>query len=129
MDLTKITTPFGLLDDETQNALRVHGGPYEVFQTNGAWGVCISPWWGTTNTYRVKPRPLTKPSIDWSQVTQEWRWLVRDIDGSMYLYKVEPKKRYRGWVFDAGNTIYCGHFVSCCPGTCDWRDSLVERPK
>lgn len=77
---------------------------------------------------RAKPVPLTKPSIDWSQVTKEWRWLVRDIDGSMYLYKVKPEQCYRGWVFDAGNTIYCGHFVSCCPGTCDWKDSLVERP-
>ncbi len=34
-DLTKITTPFGLLDDETKAALIAHGGPYEVY--NGGW--------------------------------------------------------------------------------------------
>lgn len=30
-DLTAITTPFGLLDAATQEALRAHGGPYEYF--------------------------------------------------------------------------------------------------
>ena len=27
-DLTTLTTPFGLLDRETQEALKAHGGPY-----------------------------------------------------------------------------------------------------
>lgn len=53
-DLTKITTPFGLLDAETQEALRAHGGPYQWWQ--GVWED-IEPNWVGTMTYRVKPQP------------------------------------------------------------------------
>ena len=35
-DLTTITTPFGLLDAETQEALKAHGGPYEWW-SGGEW--------------------------------------------------------------------------------------------
>lgn len=34
-DLTAITTPFGLLDEVTQEALRAHGGPYEMYDGMG----------------------------------------------------------------------------------------------
>lgn len=64
-DLTKITTPFGLLDAETQEALRAHGGPYQRFG-NAGWRGCI-PLWQTADTYRVKPQP-PEP--------REW-WIVK----------------------------------------------------
>ncbi len=58
-DLTKITTPFGLLDKETQEALRAHGGPYEglVGFDKAEWWEVLSPAWGANSTYRVKPQP------------------------------------------------------------------------
>lgn len=58
IDLTAITTPFGLLDETTREALMAHGGPWEVFTTFG-WGF----WggdrlaWTDDRTYRVKPQP------------------------------------------------------------------------
>ena len=71
-DLTKITTPFGLLDAETQEALRAHGGPYEWWR--GAWED-VEPMWGKTTTYRVKPQP-PKP--------REW-WAVQTIGAPLHV--------------------------------------------
>ena len=64
IDLTKIATPFGLLDAETQEALRAHGGPYEVYRSLG-WGDVLQPSFDAIYAYRVKPaRP--KPRECWS---------------------------------------------------------------
>ncbi len=79
MDLTKITTPFGLLDEATQKALRECGGPYEWW-TEGKNG----PVWRDDNTpeisfksgtiaIRLKPQP-PKP--------REW-WIWRDGRGTV----------------------------------------------
>lgn len=76
-DLTAITTPFGLLDRETQEALKEHGGPYEVF-TNFGWGF----WggarleWHDDRAIRVKPAP-PKP--------REW-WLLLRANGEAKAY-------------------------------------------
>lgn len=63
-DLTKITTPFGLLDAETQEALKAHGGPIEAFMANGTWEVAHATSWYASVTYRVKPKP-PKPREVW----------------------------------------------------------------
>ncbi len=62
-DLTAITTPYGLLDDATREALKAHGGPYERWD-GGFWVTCgINPDW-TRDVYRVKPQP-PKPREWW----------------------------------------------------------------
>lgn len=63
-DLTAITTPFGLLDRETQEALKAHGGPYEIYTGGGGWKERLGPMWGYTYAYRVKPAP-PKPREWW----------------------------------------------------------------
>lgn len=69
-DLTKITTPFGLLDAETQEALRAHGGPYEWYHgAKRGWLDDPNPqhtFYKGSLTIRVKPQP-PKP--------REW-WIV-----------------------------------------------------
>jgi hypothetical protein len=55
MDLTKIEKPFGLLDNDTQQALKAHGGPYEFF-SYGGWQPNDNPAWASGNTYRVQPQ-------------------------------------------------------------------------
>ena len=55
-DLTAITTPFGLLDRETQEALKAHGGPYQIYQLAGQWDE-VHPAWSAGAVYRVKPVP------------------------------------------------------------------------
>ena len=59
-DLTAITTPFGLLDETTQDALRAHGGPYEMYagsSTGHRWQRgCLGEY--KAIAYRVKPGPV-----------------------------------------------------------------------
>ena len=56
-DLTAITTPFGLLDRETQEALKAHGGPWEYW-TGHRWTFPDKiPGWFPELAYRVKPAP------------------------------------------------------------------------
>jgi hypothetical protein len=65
VDLTKITTPFGLLDTETQEALKAHGGPYESYDLSWVWRAVGEPSWQKHLAYRVKPAP-PKPRECWS---------------------------------------------------------------
>ena len=63
IDLTTITTPFGLLDyvygPGTQAALQAHGGPYEIYEgMEIGWKEVRHLYGDTTSiTYRVKPAP------------------------------------------------------------------------
>ena len=65
-DLTKLTTPYGLLDDATREALKAHGGPYEMYDERG-WRDISNPRFAGGNTYRVKPSP-PKPREWWVNV-------------------------------------------------------------
>lgn len=65
-DLTKITTPFGLLDEATQNALLAHGGPYEVWSHGARWvETAVPPKDADAFVWRVKPQP-PKPCEWWA---------------------------------------------------------------
>jgi hypothetical protein len=131
VDLTTITTAYGLLDEETQRRLRAHGGPYEQYTDKGAWAEKLYRDWWVSSTYRVKPVPLTKPSIDWSHVAPQYKWLAQDENGRAWLYSdVAP-------YYDVGNKYWSSDarpvgaraFSSFQLGTCNWKDSLVERPE
>lgn len=63
-DLTAITTPFGLLDKATQDALRAHGGPYESYDVRG-WHNVSNPSWVVYRVYRVKPQPTVETVDSW----------------------------------------------------------------
>ena len=77
-------------------------------------------------TCQSKPQEL-KPSIDWSHVSSEYNYLVQDSDGEGYLCGEEPACVESGWGAEA-HYICANPFTSYVPGTCDWKDSLVERP-
>jgi hypothetical protein len=64
MDLTKITSAFGLLDAETQAALKANGGPLELYMGAKGWDEVYLPTWTYTSIYRVKPSP-PKPNQLW----------------------------------------------------------------
>ena len=73
-DLTKITTPFGLLDAETQDALRqAYSDNIEAqmqIYTSGGWRyyIGLNSDWCESFTYRIKPE---------SEVVSRW-WNVYD---------------------------------------------------
>ena len=72
-------------------------------------------------------KSLTKPSIDWSHVSSEYNYLIKDSDGEGYLCSKEPSRVKSGWSAGSPN-ISATAFTSYVPGTCDWEDSLVKRP-
>ena len=77
--------------------------------------------------HRIKP---TKPSIDWSQVSDEFNYLARDKEGLVYLYGNKPKiTEYDWWFVDDVEFVSASAFKSVEIGNCDWTESLVERPK
>ena len=68
-----------------------------------------------------------KPSINWSHVSKDFRYLAMDEDGEFYLYSDKPLQGNQQWVSNLTYTPAI-HFSSFTPGTCDWEDSLVKRP-
>jgi hypothetical protein len=75
--------------------------------------------------YRIK---TTKPSIDWSHVSDEYKWMATDEDGRTFLFCSFPWVDGSYWC-TKNNSVDCEGFASFELGTCDWKDSLVERPK
>lgn len=77
-DLTKITTPYGLLDTATREALKAHGGPFEYAAPENDWRwVSVfdeRPLWRRQNVYRVKPQP-PKPREAWIEVDAQGRFV------------------------------------------------------
>lgn len=129
-DLTKITTPFGLLDPETQEALREWENGVEVYKGDLGW-VYIDPWFDLDCTYRARPAPLTPDSIDWSHVAPEWKWMARDQCGMAYIYTSKPYHSNMSWNYDdeGQHASIEGVLSSYRRGTVEWQDSLVERPE
>ena len=75
---------------------------------------------------------LSKPSIDWSHVSDKFNCLARDYDGSVYLYEKKPEMGDDSWsprTSAWGDVISAAAFKSLDAGNCDWAESLVERPK
>ena len=107
-DLTKLTTPLGLLDDETRERLKAHGGPYYFWTLEQGWSEAIADpsieepflegrfsrsdahpaerFWCPEYVYRVYPDSVTKDSINWDHVADRWVCLARDEDGAILLY-------------------------------------------
>lgn len=131
-DLTQITSAFGLLDDEVQNKLcsaHTNHAQIQLYNDEGKWVNCW-PAWLKDRTYRVQPAPKTKPSINWDHVHPDYKWLARDEDGEATLFAAKPNIDSVEYFWWAERTCYLGAdvFASFNPGTCDWADSLVERP-
>ena len=73
---------------------------------------------------------LSKPSIDWSHVKGEYKWLSVDKDGNAFVYKNEPERSENDyWFCLKGDLFEVNGLASYIPGTCDWKESLIERPK
>jgi hypothetical protein len=61
--MTDLSNPlgqvFGLMPPETQEAMKAHGGPWEVF-TGVGWRDCLDLSWYENHAYRVKPAPIRR---------------------------------------------------------------------
>lgn len=76
--------------------------------------------------YRIST--ATKPSIDWSQVDDEYLYLAKNRNGKGYLYKSKPDLGDNLWLEDNAPANANSH-KSYTPGNCYWRYSLIERPR
>lgn len=75
MDLTKITTPFGLLDKETQDALKAWPHGIEIYcgVNHAAWEPAqFNELWRVCRTYRARKSP-----------PREF-WHLLDLNGEVY---------------------------------------------
>jgi len=94
MDLTAITTPYGLLDAETKAALRAHGGTLEYANTNTDWEffpLAGRPCWTRGNVYRVKPQPpKTREWFIRVNHNGEIRECAEDAEGATLVREVLP---------------------------------------
>lgn len=83
--------------------------------------------------YPVKiVKKVVKPSINWEHVSSKFNYLSEDDGGAAFLYEEKPFTADETWVASSrsiGEIVEAHMFSSYTPGTCDWKDSLVTRPK
>ena len=74
-------------------------------------------------------KAITKPSIDWNHVNENFRYLMMDECGQHWLTTNRPTilTTPERWIC-GGVAQSAGQFASLIPGTCNWKDSLVKRP-
>ena len=77
----------------------------------------------------VQDESAAKPSINWEHVSSEFNYLAEDADGGVFLYEDKPFTATETWTVDNGELAEAHMLASYLRGTCDWKDSLIERPK
>ena len=70
-----------------------------------------------------------KPSINWEHVSSEFNYLAEDADGGVFLYEDKPYTTTETWMVVSGDLVEAHILASYTKGTCDWKGSLIERPK
>lgn len=128
MNLYKNTTPFGLLSEEDQEALRNYKKGLEFYAGETWLPALPESCFVNTIVYRFK---ASLPSIDWKAVSRNYNWLARDVSGTMYLYESKPEiiKGMGYWVVtDSSIARETAPFASAKLGDCSWEESLVRRP-
>ena len=74
-------------------------------------------------------KKVTKPSINWEHVRDDYNYLSQDANGNAWLYWEKPELSEDHWIATEGECAEANSHVSYIPGTCDWKDSLVARPE
>lgn len=105
-----------------------NGAETEYFdEYQKVWADCSFPGLFESTKYRLKQ---IKPTINWDHVNPTFRWLAVDGDGYAHLYETKPDlETGEYWAVSSGTGTRAEFFASYTRGTCDWRDSLVQRPK
>lgn len=122
---------FGELSREEQLALFVawlDGKTIEIYTlVDNDFTTIRHPTWNMESRYRVA---LTKLSINWDQLHPDYNWIATDKDGRSFAYTEEPYNSGYSWSHRSGSySPELSVFASFKAGTCDWKDSLVQRPQ
>ncbi len=95
---------------------------------NGTGLDIAPPAWHSTVVYRAKPAPVTQDVVPWDAIDKRWNWHARDKNESMFFYDVKPEIEDNGWEYIGDMTYSPELLAGYIRGTCDWRDSLQQRP-
>lgn len=133
MDLTKIDTPFGELDEATQGALLLARYYGEELECRGP----SSRNWKTDiyhidphNVYRLTPKNVTQDTIPWEAIDPKFKWSARNSCGEIWVFDSAPICGRDRWTFGWLECVKISSLLrGVTPGTCCWRDSLQERPE
>jgi hypothetical protein len=124
IDLTKIEKPFGLLDKETQDALRENDGTLEVFD-GSRWVSADCPSFFPTCAYRAAPLKLP----EWpAGLRSEWWWITKDEDGQVYAYKEKPSRSFCLWD-SAGPSRRIDDLIPISFDGIPWKQAIIQRPE
>ena len=128
-DLTKITTPFGLLDDETQAALMAYvndGGAVQRYTAVGEWlDYDFEPEFYHNVTYRAKPLTLPK----WpTGLLPKWKWIAMDEDGAIYLHSAQPHREFLKYWSSPGK-YRIDNLIAISFDGIPWGKAVIERPE
>ena len=102
----------------------VDGKKVEYLSSYSGWQTCEKPTWEVAVSFRVKS--VVQDSINWSHVREDFKYMARDEDGRVFLYKALPYRSETVWSFLGYQAA--GIFSSYKRGDTDWKDSLVCRP-
>lgn len=119
--------PFGELSNEEKKALLcawVDGARIEISQGCDTWERIVNPSWFHDRAYRIAP---VMPSIGWSHVAPEFKWLAQDRDGSAWIFELQPHTHGIHW-HATSNYIDAQGFDTYQRSTVSWDQSLVARP-
>lgn len=123
---------FGLMDPALQDEMRAWPYGYLVYTAYGAWLERV-PSWYSDGIYRAIPAPLTKPSVDWTILSDKIAGIARDASGSVFAYAEKAICDHEALIWRKGNSgmIHLSQefLPSVTPGTCGWQDSWVPNPR
>lgn len=130
-DLTQITAPFGLLDDDTQERLKAWPYGVMIFCNHAVWAEVPNPDFDFIDTYRAHPGPLTHDVVPWNQIPSQFNWAARDKSGQAYIFSEMPTPDYAIGEWLGGGAIHRFDHIHTGyeRGNCDWRGSLQRRPE
>ena len=127
-DLTKIEKPFGMLDEETREALVIHwenGGLLEWYGFTGEWTNCdAEPEFCNGYTYRAKHLQL--PEWPAGLLPKLW-WLTMDSDGAIHVHSEEPYASFNYWSSPDRRRI--DHLITISFDGIPWEQAIIERPE
>lgn len=128
MNLTKIKTPFGLLSEKKQKALRALPSGAVQFYTGHTWRTADVPCWNNSTVYRqdpnwLPPEPAPQPfTVHWEHVPDWVEWVAADPDGAVYGYG-SPIQVGLMWT-----SVTHLPYEAYTRGATPWHETLTRRP-
>jgi hypothetical protein len=132
IDMTNNRVPYGLLTDEEKDALHEHekaGGMIEAWFDVKGWYAAINATFSDW-VYRTVPLPKTQDVIAWEKLPDWVEWVARDMDGSVWCYRLEPE----ACTGVCSSSTEMQRRIDDFPGivqtgTVDWTESKQRRPR